>query len=120
MATDDLRPATAPRPGDPRSSGPRPPAGWRDIAWVALAACLIGVTGVQFVTLFLALLRLEVRLSTGGMVLGFAITVVWLLTISWFSMGAWRRSVWGCPFDHDTAAPALRRCERHGSVSPTA
>lgn len=116
VASDGFGSAEAPRPGDPRSAGPRPPARAADLGWLALATALTVVTAVQFVGLAVALLRLEVRLSGGGMVLGFLITVGWLLIIAWFVLGSWRRTVWGCPFEHTSTAPTLRRCERHASV----
>ncbi len=106
----------APRPGDPRSQGPRPPARFRDGAWVALASALTIVTTIQFVVLVIALVRIDVRLSTAGLVIGFVVTVVWLLTIAWLVLGAWRRSVWGCPFDHVSSAAIARRCPRHATV----
>lgn len=88
----------------------------RDGAWAALAIFLILVTTIQFAMLVITLLRIDVRMSTGGLVIGFVITVVWLLTIAWLVLGAWRRTVWGCPFDHVAAASVARRCPRHGSV----
>jgi hypothetical protein len=74
------------------------------------------LTAVQLVGLTIAVVRLETAPSGGGLVLGFLITVVWLLTIYWLVMGAWRRSVWGCPFEHDADAPAARRCQRHAGA----
>lgn len=35
----------------------------------------------------------------------------------WLVMGAWRRTVWGCPHLHDPEAPVERRCQRHRAVS---
>jgi hypothetical protein len=113
------RPTEAPRPGDPRAGGPRPTASGRDLLWGALAVALVVLTLVQLVGLSLAVVRLEVAPSGGALVVGFLITVVWLLTIFWLVMGAWRRSVWGCPFEHDADAPAARRCPRHVGVPPT-
>jgi hypothetical protein len=43
--------------------------------------------------------------------------VVWFLTIYWLVAGAWRRSVWGCPFEHTEDAHFDRRCQRHALVS---
>jgi hypothetical protein len=61
-------------------------------------------------------LRIDETAPTGGaLFLGFLITVVWLLTIFWLVMGAWRRTVWGCPFEHDEEAAAARRCPRHAA-----
>jgi hypothetical protein len=118
--TDEFAPtASAPAPGDPRDAGPRPPPTWRDAGWGLLAGGLVGLTAVQFVGLAIGLTRLEARPSGGGLFLGFLITVVWLLTIYWLAMGAWRRSVWGCPFQHVAAAPEVRRCPRHATVAPT-
>ncbi len=102
-----------PTPGDPASAGPRPPATARDLAWAVAATMLTVVTGAQFAALTLALLRTDSPLSTGGMVLGFVVTVVWLLTISWLVLGCWRRSVWGCPFEHVPTALPARHCPRH-------
>jgi hypothetical protein len=110
------RPSEAPRPGDPRAGGPRPSAGPRDLLWAGLAGALVVLTVVQLVGLTIAVVRLETAPSGGGFVLGFLITVVWLLTIYWLVMGAWRRSVWGCPFDHDADAAASRRCQRHAGA----
>jgi ABC-type nickel/cobalt efflux system permease component RcnA len=116
VATDGPRPAEGPQPGDPRATGPRPRARAADLAWVGLATALVAITAVQFVMLFATLFRMETRLSGGARLLGFAFTVLWLLTVSWFALGAWRRSVWGCPFDHVTTAPAERICPRHDAV----
>ena len=115
MDSDSLR-ATTPQPGDPRSRGPRPAATWRDAAWLSLSTALVAVTVVQLVTMTIVLLRVELTTSTAALFLGFVITVVWLLTIYWLVMGAWRRSVWGCPFDHDARATDARRCPRHGAA----
>jgi hypothetical protein len=106
-----------PRPGDPRSAGPRPPATGKDIGWVTLAVIVTGVTATQFVGLTLSLLRMEQRPEGGAVFLGFLITVVWLLTIWWVVMGAWRRTVWGCPFDHHADASEARSCPRHTHVT---
>jgi hypothetical protein len=113
------RPTEAPRPGEPRAAGPRPAASGRDLLWGALAGALVVLTLVQLVGLTLAVVRLEVAPSGAALVLGFLITVVWLLTIFWLVMGAWRRTVWGCPFEHTGDAPATRRCQRHAGVPPT-
>jgi hypothetical protein len=84
------------------------------VVWVGLAAVLALVTVVQLVALVRALVGDDVpTLGGGGLLLGFLVTVVWLLTIAWVVLGAWRRSVWGCPFSHDAAAPEARRCPRH-------
>ncbi|MFA9446566.1 hypothetical protein [Egicoccus sp. AB-alg6-2] len=107
---------TAPQPGDPRSRGPRPPAGWRDGMWLAMAVVLAAHTASQFVRLAWVALTGELTVSTAGLLLAFLITVVWLLTIWWLVVGAWRRSIWGCPFDHHADAPGPRRCPRHGSA----
>lgn len=117
MDTDDRDPAESPpRPGDGRDPGPRPVATLRDGAWGLLAAALYAVTTVQFVGLAVALVRLDTPPSGTGPFLGFLVTVVWLLTIHWFAVGAWRRSVWGCPFQHAADAQVVRRCPRHATV----
>lgn len=108
-----------PRPGDPRSTGPRPGARWRDAVWLLVA------TGLGTLTLW-QLLRLVLTVGSdagmqpggGGLLLAIAITVAWLLTISWLVLGAWRRTVWGCPFEHEQDAPPARRCPRHGLLPP--
>lgn len=110
-------PGRDPEPGDPRDRGPRPHATGRDVFWGLLAVAIGGVTAVQFIGLAIALTRLPTGPSTGGVVLGFLITVVWLLTIYWLTMGAWRRSVWGCPFHHRRAGPVVGRCMRHDLVT---
>lgn len=117
LTQDPFRSTEAPRPGDPRAGGPRPPATARDVGWALLAVGIAVVTVVQLVALTVALLRLEQGPSGAGLFFGFLITVVWLLTVYWVAMGAWRRSVWGCPFEHDASAPTARRCPRHGSSS---
>lgn len=117
LSTDDLPPDGAPRPGDPRSTGPRPPAAPRDLLWGLLVVALVLVTAVQLVGLAVAAARLQPPPTTGGLVLGFLVTVVWLLTISWLVLGAWRRSVWGCPFEHRVDAPPARRCARHRGIA---
>ena len=120
MVTDGSQPRRAPRPGDPRSPGARPRATWRDRGWALLGLWLVVVTVAQVVGLLVAIGRLEVAPTTLGLVLGFLVTVGWFLTIYWFAMGAWRRSVWGCPFDHATDARFERRCTRHCLLEPTA
>jgi hypothetical protein len=110
------RPGHDPEPGDPRDPGPRPDATGRDVFWGLLAVAIGGVTAVQFLGLAIALSRLPTGPSAGGLVLGFLITVVWLLTIYWLTMGAWRRSVWGCPFHHRQDGPLGGRCVRHALV----
>jgi hypothetical protein len=110
----------APTPGDPRDPGPRPRATPRDLLWGLLTVGIAGLTALQFVALAIALVRLDTAPTTGGLLLGFLITVVWLLSIYWLVMGTWRRSVWGCPFHHTTAGPEARRCTRHAVVATTA
>lgn len=106
----------APRPGDPRNRGPRPRARVRDGLWLGMAVGLAVVTAVQFVRLAWVALTGELAVSTAGLLLAFVITVAWLMTIYWLVAGAWRRSVWGCPFEHAAQAPAARRCPRHAHV----
>lgn len=112
MGTED-----GPRPGDPRSTGPRPPATGKDLTWAALAVGVSAITGTQLIGLTLSLLRLEQRPGGGALFLGFLVTVVWLLTIWWLAMGAWRRTVWGCPFEHHAETSEARRCPRHAQVT---
>jgi hypothetical protein len=114
-------PFEAPAPGDPRSSGPRPRPRAKDVAWAALCVVVVAVTVWQLGRLaYVAATDPAVAPSGGMLVVAFVVTVVWLLTVFWVSVGAWRRSVWGCPFDHAEDAPRLRRCPRHGLVpSPT-
>ncbi|MEX1163818.1 MAG: hypothetical protein WEB03_09575 [Nitriliruptor sp.] len=113
----DEWPADGPRPGDPRSQGPRPRGTFRDGFWIALTGALIVVTVLQMIRLVWTLLTSDqIQVSGGGAFLGFLVTVVWLLTIFWLAAGAWRRSVWGCPFEHTEAAGYGRRCRRHALV----
>lgn len=106
-----------PQPGDPRSSGPRPSATWRDGAWGLLAGSILALTLWQLARLVTTVARdPALVLGAAGLVLAIAITVVWLLTVSWLVLGAWRRTVWGCPFDHDLDAAQARRCPRHRLV----
>jgi len=107
---------TGPQPGDPRSAGPRPPGGWRDGLWLGMAAGLAGLTAFQFLRLAWVALTGDLPVSGGGLFLAFLITVVWLMTIYWLVVGAWRRSVWGCPFEHTDDAADDRRCPRHRAV----
>jgi hypothetical protein len=110
-------PADGPKPGDSRSSGPRPRATLRDGFWLALCGAIVVVTLLQLVRLVWTLATSDqVQVSGGGAFLGFLVTVVWLLTIFWLSAGAWRRSVWGCPFEHTEDAGFDRRCRRHAPV----
>lgn len=107
-------PSHPPAPGDPRSPGPRPAARTRDVAWLGLAVALVVVTVVQLGLLAVrAATDPDVAATAGGLLVGFVITVVWLLTIYWLTMGSWRRTVWGCPFEHAGTAPRTRRCPRH-------
>ena len=108
-----------PVPGDPRSDGPRPPGGWRDAAWAGLAVALVTLTAWQLTNLVVrAATDPDVVASGGALLLAFVITVVWLLTVFWLSVGSWRRTVWGCPFEHVEDAPRMRRCSRHGLLPP--
>jgi hypothetical protein len=112
---DVSEPFEAPAPGDPRSSGPRPRARAKDLVWGALSIVVVAVTVWQLGRLvYLAATDPDIAPSGGMLGLAFVITVVWLLTIFWVSVGAWRRTVWGCPFEHTEDAPRLRRCPRHG------
>jgi hypothetical protein len=114
-------PADGPKPGDPRSTGPRPRGTVRDGFWLALCGAIAVVTVLQLVRLVWTLTTSDqLQVTGGGAFLGFLITVVWLLTIYWLSAGAWRRSVWGCPFDHAEDAAFDRRCRRHALVPATA
>jgi hypothetical protein len=114
-------PFEAPAPGDPRSAGPRPRPRAKDVAWAALSIVVVTVTAWQLTRLvYLAATEPDVAPSGGMLFLAFVITVVWLLTVFWLSVGAWRRTVWGCPFDHTEDAPRLRRCPRHGLLPPDA
>lgn len=107
-------PADGPRPGDPASAGPRPPARWRDGLWLAFAGALAVVTVLQTIRLVATVLTDDrVQVTGGGAVLGFLITVVWYLIVVWLIAGAWRRTVWGCPFEHHEDAVYDRRCQRH-------
>ncbi len=113
MSTDHLPDDDGPVPGEPRDPGPRPNATPRDLAWASLAVVIGGATGLQLIGLVLAVSRPGLEPGGGGLLLAFLVTVVWLLTIYWLVMGAWRRSVWGCPFHHDVAVMDGRRCPRH-------
>ncbi len=107
-------PSTPPAPGDRRSTGPRPPARAKDVAWLGLAVALVTITVVQLGRLAVrAATDPDVAPTTGSLLLAFVVTVVWLLTVYWLAVGSWRRTVWGCPFDHTEAAPSSRRCQRH-------
>lgn len=70
-----------PRPGGRRYGGPRPAARGRDLGWATLAVVVTVVTASQFARLAVVLLDLDQRTGTGSLVLGFLVTVVWLLTI---------------------------------------
>jgi hypothetical protein len=117
MSTDQLPEDDGPAPGDPRDTGPRPHATPPDLAWAALAALIAGATVLQLIGLVLAVTRPGLEPGGVGLFLGFLVTVVWLLTVYWVVMGAWRRSVWGCPFRHDTVGRDARRCPRHHLVT---
>jgi hypothetical protein len=112
-----------PSPGDPRSEGPRPAPTWRDAAWALLAGVVAGATVLQLGRLaHRAATDPDVVPSTGMLLLAFVVTVVWLMTVYWVAAGSWRRTVWGCPFEHLQASPAGRRCPRHrllGGVETT-
>ncbi len=110
---------TTPHPGERRHPGPRPQATGRDLAWAALAAGIAVVTVLQVIALGAALLQAEVEPTLGRLLLAFVITVVWWLTIYWLVLGAWRRSVWGCPFPHagDDGFDGIMRCPRHGDAA---
>lgn len=104
----------APRPGDPAAGGPRPPARVRDVVWSLLGAVLVAVTVVQSGRLAVTLATSpDVDLSGIGVVVGIVVTIAWYLIVYWVTAGAWRRTVWGCPFAHTADAPWERRCQRH-------
>lgn len=110
-----------PIPGDPRSEGPRPGPTWRDTGWALVATLVSVVTVAQLGRVaYVAASAPDVVLSTGRLLLAFVITVLWLLTAFWVAVGSWRRSVWGCPFDHLRTAPPARRCPRHRLLGATA
>jgi hypothetical protein len=110
----------APRPGDPASRGPRPSPRLTDIVWLTLTSALLVVTVFQVIRLVITVLTSpDVQVTGGGAFLGFLVTVVWFLTIYWVTAGAWRRSVWGCPFEHAEDAVWERRCRRHALVPST-
>jgi hypothetical protein len=116
MDTDHLLDDDGPMPGDRRDVGPRPNATPRDLAWACLAGSVAGVTVFQLIGLVLAVSRPGLDPDRGGLFLAFLVTVVWLVSIYWVVMGAWRRSVWGCPFHHDVTRRGGRRCPRHLQV----
>lgn len=66
---------------------------WRDYAWSVVA--------------LLAALALLSRAVESGLLFG----AVMLLAGFWVVAGAWRRTVWGCPFSHDAEAEVA--CPRH-------
>lgn len=110
-------PSGAPRPGDPASRGPKPRGGLRDGLWLAATVTLLVVTALQVVRLVVRVATdPDVQVGGTGALLGFLVTLVWFLFIYWLAAGAWRRSVWGCPFEHTEDAAFERRCPRHGSV----
>lgn len=111
--TDDA----GPRPGDGRDRGPRPTATGADLGWASVAGVLVTVTVVQLAALVLRLGSTD-GTSSGGLVAAFLITLLWLLTITWLALGAWRRSVFGCPFRHTIEDAASWRCPRHRLVGP--
>lgn len=113
---DRLLAGDGPKPGDPRDPGARPTPTLRDVGWALLAGGLVLVTLVQLVRMVVLAASAERAPTGGGLLLAFLVTVVWLLTIYWLAAGAWRRSVWGCPFAHRQDAPAGRRCPRHASL----
>lgn len=84
--------------------------------WLGMAVGLAGITALQFVRLAWTALTGDLEVSPAGLLLAFLITVAWLMTIYWLVAGAWRRSLWGCPFEHTTDAPEARRCPRHPHV----
>lgn len=67
---------------------------WRDRAWGAVALIVAAAT--------------ISAVADAGVLVG----ALYLLAGFWLVVGAWRRTVWGCPFSHqpDGEAP----CPRHG------
>lgn len=107
----------APRPGDPASDGPRPDAGWRDLIWAAVTGATLAVAlALGGLTLSYVAFSGEVQVTGGVAVLGFLATVASGMIVFWVAVGAWRRTVYGCPFDHRDTAPWERRCRRHELV----
>lgn len=107
----------APRPGDPASDGPRPPATWRDRVWAGMTALVLTVTLLLggLILSFVAFSG-EVQPTGGTSFLGFLATVATGMIVFWVSVGAWRRTVWGCPFEHAADAAWVVRCRRHELV----
>jgi hypothetical protein len=68
-------------------------ATWRDHAWIAFAL-VVGAGTISIV-------------ADAGLLLG----ALMLLAGFWLIVGAWRRTVWGCPFSH--ARDAAESCPRH-------
>lgn len=58
----------------------------------------------------------DVEVTTGLSVMGFLFTVAGGMILFWLAVGAWRRTVWGCPFEHEADAPWVARCQRHALV----
>lgn len=109
-----------PRPGDPAAGGPRPAATARDVLWSTLGAVLLAVTVFQTVRLAWTLATSpDVDVTGLGAILGFLVTFAWFWIVYWVAAGAWRRTVWGCPFQHVEDAPWERRCSRHALVTST-
>lgn len=117
MARRDKFIEGGPRPGDPVSDGPRPAVAWRDLVWASLmvVVVLLSVLILTAVVLYYAGSG-EVQLGGLGTFIGFVVTAAALTNVFWLAAGAWRRTVWGCPFAHTEDAPWGMKCQRHGLV----
>lgn len=80
---------------------PQPPTSWRDLAWAAVGAAAVA----WFVK----------AIATATLVVGLLLVVAGFFVVA----GAWRRTIWGCPFSHDPDDQTAESCPRHPPVPST-
>lgn len=89
----------------------RPQASWRDALWVAGGLLLTAWPTWQALEGISAAVRPPV--APGSLL----VAGVWGVIAGLLGAGAWRRTVWGCPFPHSACGNGARPCPRHPHVA---
>lgn len=89
----------------------RPQASWRDALWVVGGLLLTAWAIWQVLEGIIAAVRPPA--APGALV----IAGVWGVIAGLLGAGAWRRTVWGCPFSHSASGNGAQPCSRHPHVA---